>query len=84
MRLSIYGSTALPDLGRFFSSVILYTGDQTVPMPLRTSRTRQTQNKLTQTFTLRVGFEPTIPVFERAKMVHASAGEVTVISKYIR
>jgi hypothetical protein len=31
----------------------------------------QTQNKQKQTPMLRVGFEPTIPVFERAKTVHA-------------
>jgi hypothetical protein len=29
----------------------------------------------------RVGFEPTIPVFERAKMVHASDRAVTVIGE---
>jgi hypothetical protein len=32
-------------------------------------RTAQTQNKRTQTSMRRVGFEPTIPVFERAKAV---------------
>jgi hypothetical protein len=28
-----------------------------------------------------VGFQPTIPVFERAKIVHASDHEVTVVAK---
>jgi hypothetical protein len=28
-----------------------------------------------------VGFEPTIPVFERAKTVHASNGAATVIGR---
>jgi hypothetical protein len=34
-------------------------------------RTIQTLNKRTQISMRRVGFEPTIPVFERAKTVHA-------------
>jgi hypothetical protein len=44
-----------------------WTGDQPVARPLPTHRTTQTQNKGTQTYMHRVGFEPTIPVFERAK-----------------
>jgi hypothetical protein len=31
----------------------------------------------------RVGFEPTIPVFEREKTVHALDGAVTVIGNFI-
>jgi hypothetical protein len=38
---------------------------------LSTHRTTQTQNKCTQTCIPRVGFEPTMLVFERAKIVHA-------------
>jgi hypothetical protein len=34
-------------------------------------RITQTQNKRRQTSMPRVGFEPTIPVFERTKTVHA-------------
>jgi hypothetical protein len=34
-------------------------------------RTTQTQNKSRQTSMPLVGFEPTIPVFERAKAFHA-------------
>jgi hypothetical protein len=37
-------------------------------------RTTQTQNKHTQTCMPRIGLEPTIPVFERAKTVRASRG----------
>jgi hypothetical protein len=55
-----------------------WTGDQPVARPLPTHRT-QTQNKCTQTPKPRVGFEPTIPVFERAKTVHALVGAATVI-----
>jgi hypothetical protein len=62
-----------------FQFIDLYTvgktpwaGDQPVARPLPTHRTTQTQNKRTQTSMPRVGFEPTIPVFQRAKMVHAS------------
>jgi hypothetical protein len=75
----IYGSTVLLlDLGRFFSFLILdtvgstpWTGDQLVARPLLAHRTIQTQNKRTQTSMFWVGFEPTIPVFEQAKTVHA-------------
>jgi hypothetical protein len=48
----------------------LFTGDQAVATPLPTHIT-QTQNKRTQAFIPRVGFEPTIPVFERTKKIHA-------------
>jgi hypothetical protein len=49
----------------------LWTGDQPVARPLPAHRTTQTQNKRTQTSMPRVGFEPTTPVFERPKKVHA-------------
>jgi hypothetical protein len=71
--------------GRCFSFVILYTvgrtpwtGDQPVARPLPTHRTAQAQNKRTQTSMPRVEFEPTIPVFERTKTVHASDRAATV------
>jgi hypothetical protein len=64
----------------FISFLILYTvgripwtGDQLVARPL------PTQNKRTQTSMPRVGFEPTIPVFKRAKTVHALDCAATVI-----
>jgi hypothetical protein len=75
MALRLYGSL---DLGRFFGFLILHavgrtpwTGDQPVVGPLPTQRTTQTPNKRTQTSMPGMGFEPTIPVFERAKTVHA-------------
>jgi hypothetical protein len=81
--LSLYGRL---DLGRIFSVLILYTvsmipsaGDQPVAWPLRTHRITQTQNKHTQTSMPRVAFEPTTPVFERAKTVYALDGAATVI-----
>jgi hypothetical protein len=84
--ISMYSYTALVGLGRFFSFLILYTvgktpwtGDQTVVRPLPTHRTTQTQNKRTPW----VGFEPTIPVFERAKTVLASDRMATVIGSMI-
>jgi hypothetical protein len=74
------------DLGCFFSYLILYTvgripwtGDQLVARPLPTQKTTQTQNKHTQTSMPRKGFEPTIPIFERPKSVHASDRAATVI-----
>jgi hypothetical protein len=76
----------LLDLGRFFSFLILYkvgspplVGDQRIAGPLPTHRTTQTQNKRTQTSMPQVEFEPTIPVFERAKTVHALDRAATVI-----
>jgi hypothetical protein len=77
--LSIYSSKALLlSLGRFFSFLILYTvgrtpwmGDQPVARPKSTHRTTQTQNKCRQTSMPWVGFESTIPAFEREKTVHA-------------
>jgi hypothetical protein len=78
LSLSIYGPTVLSlDLGRFFSFLILYTvgrapwmGDQPVAWPLPTHRKHKHRIKRTQTSMPRVGFEPTIPMFERAKTVH--------------
>jgi hypothetical protein len=54
-------------------------GDQPVARPLPAHRTAQTQNKYTETSMPQVGFEPPIPVFERAKTVHALSRETTVI-----
>jgi hypothetical protein len=80
--LCIYGSilvALLLHLDRFFSFLILYTagrtpwtGDQPVARPLPTHRTTQTQNKRRQTSMPCVGFEPTIPVFEREKTDRAA------------
>jgi hypothetical protein len=53
-------------------------GEQPVAKPLPTHRTTQTQNKSTQTSMPRVGFEPTTPVFERAKIIHALDREASV------
>jgi hypothetical protein len=71
---------------RLFSFLILntvggtpWTGDQSASRPLPTHRTTQTQNKHTQTSLLGVGFQPTIPVFERVKMVITSDHVATVI-----
>jgi hypothetical protein len=55
------------------------TGDQPVARPLPTRRTTQTQNKRTQISMPRVRFDPTTPVFERAKTVHALDRAATVI-----
>jgi hypothetical protein len=47
-----------------------WTGDQPVARPLPTHRTTHTQNKRTQTSMTQVGFETTIPAFEREETVH--------------
>jgi hypothetical protein len=74
-------------LGRFFSFFIFYTvvripwtGDEPVARPLSAHRTAQTENKRTRTSMPQVGFEPTMPVFERAKTVHALDRAATVIA----
>jgi hypothetical protein len=91
--LSIYLWLYSPllNLGHFFNFVILYTvgrtpwtGDQPVARCLPTQRTTQTQNKRTHTSIPWVGFEPTIPAFERAKTVHAldsAAGHCGTVDK---
>jgi hypothetical protein len=61
-------------LAAFFSFVILYTpgtGDQPVSRPTPTHRTTQRENKRKQTSIPRVGFEPTTPMCERVKTIHA-------------
>jgi hypothetical protein len=58
-----------------------WTGDQPVARTLHTHRTTQTQNKHIQTSMPRVGFEHTIPVFERAIAFHDLDRTATVISK---
>jgi hypothetical protein len=71
--LSIYGSTAL------CWTLTSWTGDQPVARPLPAHRTVQRQNKRTQTCIPQVGFEPTIPLFERVKTIHALGRAATVI-----
>jgi hypothetical protein len=58
-------------------------GAQPFARPLRTHRRTQAQNKLIQTYLPRVGFEPTIPVFKRAKTVHALGRAATVIGQVV-
>jgi hypothetical protein len=79
---------ARPYLGSFISSLILYTvgktpwtGDQPFARPLPAHRTTKIQNKRTQTSMPRVGFEPTIPAFERTQTVHALDHAATVICR---
>jgi hypothetical protein len=60
-----------------------WTGDQPVARPLPTHRTTQTQNRRTQTSMPQTGFEPTIPVFERSKSVHALDRAAYFIGIYI-
>jgi hypothetical protein len=76
----------LLNVRRFFSFLILYTvggipwtGNQPVARPLPTHRTTQTQNKRTQRSMPWAGFETTIPLFKRAKAVHALDRMATVI-----
>jgi hypothetical protein len=76
----------LLDLGRFFQFLILYTvgrapwtGDQPVLRLLPTHRTTQTQTDIHAWN----GIRTTIPVFEKAKTVHASDRAATVIGVYV-
>jgi hypothetical protein len=83
--LSVYGSTALVDLGRFFSFLIYTQSVRLLWRGISSSQDRyihtekHTQNKRTQTFMPRVGFEPTLPMFKRAKTVNALDRTVTVM-----
>jgi hypothetical protein len=51
-------------------------------LPSPTHRIAQTQNKRTETFMHRVGFEPSTLVFLRAKTVHAPDGAAAVIGNH--
>jgi hypothetical protein len=73
----------------FFSSVILYTdartpwkGDQSTARTLPTHRTARTQNEPTHTSIPWIGFELTIPVFEREKRVYTLDRAATVMDDY--
>jgi hypothetical protein len=50
----------------------LWTGDQPVTKALPAHRTAQIRNERTQILMPQLGFEPRIPMFERAKTVHVS------------
>jgi hypothetical protein len=85
----IYASTALVDLGHFFIFLILCTvgrtpcpEDQPVGRSPPTHRTAQIRIKRTKTSMSQVTFEPTAPVFERAKTVHALNRSATVIGRW--
>jgi hypothetical protein len=90
LSLSLWLYSPLLGPGLFFSLVMFFytdgrtpwTEDQPVTRPLHTHRTRQTQNECTQISAPRVGFEPTIPVFERSETVHALDSVTTVIGSY--
>jgi hypothetical protein len=75
--ISIYVSTALVEIGRFFSFLIHTPLRGLLGRGIRRSQgrylhtERHKQSKRTQTSMPRVELEPTIPVFEKAKTVHA-------------
>jgi hypothetical protein len=83
---TFYPSMALQsfllDLGRFFSFLILYIVGLLRRGSARRKAATYTQNKRTQTSMPWVGFEPTIPAFERAKTVHALDLLATVIAQF--
>jgi fatty acid desaturase len=83
--------TNLLSLGGFLGFLILYTvgstpwtGDQPIVRPLFTHKATQMLNKVTETSTSRVEFEPRIPVFEWAMTVHVLHHEGTVIGSIVR
>jgi hypothetical protein len=84
----IYGSIALVGVGRFFSFLIDtqsvgLLGRRISPSQGHYLHTEQHKHRTnTQTSMPRVGFEPTIPVFERAKTVHASDRATTGIGDH--
>jgi hypothetical protein len=76
-------------LGRFFSFLIHtqsvgLLGRGISPLQGRYLHTeKHRHNKRTQEFMPRVGFQPMIPVFERAKTVHALDRAATVIGRIV-
>jgi hypothetical protein len=81
--LSIYGFAALVGLGRFFSFLIHTQTAGLLGRGISPSQGRylHKQNKRTQTSMSQVGFEPTIPVFERAKMVDTLDSAATAMGR---
>jgi hypothetical protein len=77
------------NLGRFFSDLILTQSARLLGREVRlsqgghtyTHRATRTGNKRTRTSMPRVGFALTIPVFKRAKTVHALDCAATEIAK---
>jgi FAD synthase len=68
----------------FFTQTVGLLGRVISPSQGRYLHTEQhKQNKHTQTSMLRVGFEPTIQAFERAKTVHTLDRAATVIGDQI-
>jgi hypothetical protein len=61
---------------------IPWKGDQSVAR--QDTQDSTTQNKCKQTSMSPVGFEPTTPVFKRAKTIHALDREATVIGNTVR
>jgi hypothetical protein len=64
-----------------------WTGDQPVARPLRAHSSAQTQNKRTWTSIFQVGFQPSILVYERAKIdndLDRAATVITIIAFYIK
>jgi hypothetical protein len=91
IKLSIWLYSPLLVLGRFFSFLIYLhrlqnslDGGSARRKAATEHWTTQTQNKRTQISILQVGFELTIPVFQREKTVHASDRVATVIDKVIK
>jgi hypothetical protein len=83
--LFLYGSTDLWTLTAFSESQSYMQSVGLLGLGISQSQDRYlymttlTQNKCTQTSMPRAGFEPTIPVFELAKAVHALDCAATVI-----
>jgi hypothetical protein len=86
VHLWLYSPCGPSPLFQFFNLCTVgrapWTRDQPVARPLPTLRTTNIQNKRTHTSIPRVGLEPAIPLFERAKTVHALDCEATVIGNY--
>jgi hypothetical protein len=83
--LPLYSSTALVDLGHFFSLLIYivsrspWTGDQPIPRTLPTHKTTERHNKRKQKSMPWVGFESITPAFERAKAFYTLDQAANVI-----
>jgi hypothetical protein len=77
---SIYGSIALVDLCRFVSFLIHTQSVCSLDGGSATRKAATYKHRInTQISMPRMGFEPTIPMYERAKTVHALDRTATVI-----
>lgn len=81
---------SLSSFSHFFNFMLLYainsnpwTVGQYDARPLIKNRITQTQNRRTQTYMSRIGFEPTTSVYERMETIYALDRLATEVGRYV-